>query len=230
MTDKSADHLLEYSHFRAAVMDDKSSVRELFLDDFASEIEACCIAAHGTYVSFKQMTDKLPLTERVSLTEFFVYQAINSVVTSLSLLITGRLVPSGNLMRHYGEATAMAFLCCHPSIPEYGRFMANPMKYPVHKAMTSVSKPKYRKLLNINAANWAEFTKLTSFYDKLSHAGAMTLADATIFAQPGMVSLGGDFDSDKLDQYKIELSRRQSAAEVLDHGIPIIGSHLRAAV
>jgi len=219
----------DLDHFRAAVLDDKTAVRDSFRRHLDSELDQCIRAMHSAYCAFRDLEAELPDNHRNAITEFYLFQAINSLLTSLALMITGRLVPSGNLMRHYGESTAMALLLSHKDIPEFDRYMQAPRTYPVHKAMAAVSRRRYARLLGINAANWQEFVAITGFYDQYSHPSALVLADTTLFSLPGHVSLGGDFDPDKLPQYEIEFKRRTSAADVLRHGVPIIGGHLRAA-
>jgi len=124
---------------RALVLCDGAGVRRQFLAAYDPDIQRCAETFAALYRAFRLVEASSPTTKRSATTEAFLFAATNSLVTSLSLLVTGRIVPAGNLMRHYGEATAMALLCCHKQIPEYERFHSSPERYPIHKAMNRVA-------------------------------------------------------------------------------------------
>ncbi len=64
----------------------------------------------------KQFTKSVSADQRAAWVEMFLFAAFNSVLTSAHLLLSGFLIPSGNLMRQFGEACAIAMLASHRKI------------------------------------------------------------------------------------------------------------------
>src|SRR5690242_15037331 len=105
--------LASQEQIRALILDDHRRTRANFMALLGPELDiaiAACTGAYNTWIEFDRSVAYDPRTAMVAT---FCYTAVNSLLTSLHLLVSGLVVPSGNLMRHYGEAVAMALLCSH---------------------------------------------------------------------------------------------------------------------
>ncbi len=83
----------------------------------------------------KTLRKKARSNKRSATVLYFSYGALNNLVISLRLLVSGYLASSGNLMRGFAEATAMMLLCSHPSINTLNQFWKNPNQFSMHNAL-----------------------------------------------------------------------------------------------
>ena len=203
-----------------------TDVRDAFAEAFKDNIDACISALAKTYSAYRAFENKAPKTKRTAQVQAFIYTALNSLVTSLYLLISGMLTPAGHLMRQYAEATAMALLCSSPALMTFARFEKEGKHYPVHDALRDVNKRKNRQILDIDAGGWKNFIEIANFYDQFSHASTLVVSAQMMLDRPGMLVLLGDYDKEKSDIYTFELIRRRSAADALEQLIVALGERL----
>ena len=208
---------LSRAEIKAIVFSDNSNVHARFAAECGTEIDECIDQFTKTYGQFKDLEEKIRQDKRTATVLLFLYTAIDNVLTSLHLLISGFLAPSGNLMRHFAEAAAMALLCSHPKIDTFDRFYENPGKFPMHKVLDLVSRKKNVDLLGLNKGGWEQFKEATRFYDKFSHASALSTASKLVFSTPGGLAMGGEFDSEKVGDYRKEIHLRASAMAAISH-------------
>lgn len=199
----------------ALITSDAAHVRKDFIDEFGSELGQIAKALTDAYSSFRRLETTARLDHRSAYVQGYAFAAFNNLITSVSLFLVGLQLPSGNLMRQYSEATAMALLCSHPKIDTLARLRSDPHSFPYHKAIEIVSRERNRRLLDLKGPEWKAFGKIAQFYDRFSHASFFALASRTMFGQKGKLILLGEFDPEKLEPYRIELRRRESAAKVL---------------
>ena len=67
----------------------------------------------------------------------------------------------------------------------------------------------------MNEAAWLNFSNITRFYSSLSHPTALAVTSQFMLGRDGWLSIGGQFDPAKTEQYRVELVRRRSGAQVL---------------
>jgi len=200
---------------REVVLSGSQETRERFLKEYGDEVERFVEAFHGAYQRFKEVETRVENDQRSAWSQMFLYADLNSLVTSTHLLISGFISPSGNLMRQFGESVAMALLLSHRGINTYEVFSKAPKEFSVNKAVGYASKAENAKLLNLNKKGWASFREITAFYDKYSHASALTAASMVMLGTKGGLAFGSEFDEEKKPAYKVELSRRISACASL---------------
>ena len=200
---------------RSLLLSDHSSTRAQFVASFEPEIVGLSEAVTAALASYRDLDDQVATDLRVATVTAFVFTAINAIVSSSQLLLSGMLIPAGNLMRQFGEATAMALLCSSPKLDYYNRFKASPKTFPVHDAVGFAARKTARRELAIDEAAWLRFADINKFYDRFSHPTQLAIASQFMFSSKGMLIVGGEFDVAKTDQYRIELTRRRSAAETL---------------
>lgn len=166
---------------------------------------------------------------RAAWVEKFVFTAFNSLFVSCHLLISGFLVPSGNLMRQYAEAYAMALLCSHHELDVLRRFDKDPGRFPVHNAVQLVRNRRNMRVLNINARGWASFETISKWYDHYSHASVLSLATVAVLKTPGSLILGGEFDDGKREAYRKELRLRVCAMTRLCELTVVVQNNVKVA-
>jgi len=204
---------LDKSDFRKKIFSCNNKMRKKFKKTFHSEIGRFLDAIFRAYKACKSIDEKCRGDKQRSYIAAFLFNALNDLVCSFHFLISGYLVPSGNLMRHFVESSAMAILLSNRDLNYFERFEQEGNKFPVHKAMDYVSK-NVRKL-KINLSNWHNFIEIGRFYDSSSHASAFALANMFHFSGKGTVIIGADFDPAKLMPYRKEIEGRINAANCL---------------
>jgi hypothetical protein len=204
-----------YEAVRATVFDDNAEVRSLFEKHLGPEVKEALLRIASGYRAYRELEDRVVLDLRAAYVEAYAFTALNSLITSTHLLVSGMIVPSGNMMRQYGEAIAMALLCSEPKLKVYERLKAAPKKYPVHKCIYLLGNKKVQGTLGLNPKELAKFQRLSKFFGNYSHVSQLGLGSQFIFSKPGWLGLGGAFDLAKVEQYRHELSWRRTAGELL---------------
>ncbi len=156
------DDTLTNDEVRAIIFSENEEVRQQFVQHFQSEIDKFILSLTRAYRRLQEMQARVPYDKRSAWVDHFLFAAFNSLLTSFHLLISGFSVPAGNLMRHYGEAVAMAFLLSHRQINTFEVLEREPRRYPVHKALDLVKRTRNAKLLGIDGKGWEEFSKIIS--------------------------------------------------------------------
>lgn len=197
------------------ILKDHSPVMRQFREEFGSAIDGVSASLVKAFHGYRDIDDRIRGDLRAATVTAFFFTALNSLVQSTQLLLVGMLVPSGNLMRQYGEASAMAVLCSASGLDIFERFSENRTTFPVHDSLGILKRKTTRRVIPLDPDAWDRFAELTKFYDKFSHPTSLAVASQFMFGATGMLSLGGEFDPAKVDQYRIEIERRRSASEVL---------------
>lgn len=199
---------------RGLILADHANTRALYVGAFEPEIASLSDALTRAFLVNRAIDDLVRDARTGHIAAFYLY-ALNSLVSSSQLLVSGMLVPSGNMMRQYGESLATAMLFCF-QFDFYERYTRNPQQFSVKDSIKHVGKFMARRSSSANRTAWKTFARITKFYDQFSHASARAVASQLIFASRGrLVTIGGGFDPAKLHQYRIEFVRRRSAADVL---------------
>lgn len=168
------------------------------------------------YKAYKAIDDICSGDKRKSYVAGFLFSALNNLVSSFHLLISGFLVPSGNLMRQYFEAASVAILLSKKELRFFERLEKEGRKFPSHKALGYVG--RHLSKFNIRRNNWNEFERLYKFFDPHSHASPFSLAAACIdFSLIGNMFLGSGYDPEKRRIYKKDIDMRISAAKCLEN-------------
>ena len=106
-------YALTLEAIRRALISDDGDVRGRFQKEFPTEIEALAHELYQTCGLLRQFTKSVSEDLRAAWVEQFLFAAFNCVLTSAHLLLSGLLIPSGNLMRQFCEACATALLASH---------------------------------------------------------------------------------------------------------------------
>ena len=80
--------------------------RNHFVQNFGAEIEQFIKAISLVYERINKLEGGVPQNMRSAWAWMFLYNAFNNLVTSFHFLISGFVVPSGNLIRQFAESIA----------------------------------------------------------------------------------------------------------------------------
>ncbi len=200
---------------RSLVLSDHSHTRQQFIDHFGAELDSLVASLARAFGAYRDVDDQSGLGTRASYVAAFFFTALNCLVTSSQLFLAGMLIPAGNLMRQYGESVAMALLCSAPQLDVLARLERDPKRFPIHTSLDLVNRRAARRALAVDHDGWERFHGITKWYDNFSHPSLLVLQSQIMFSSEGMNSIGGEFDGAKTEQYRIELVRRRSAADLL---------------
>jgi hypothetical protein len=204
---------------RALVFGDNAVAQDWFARVFSADVRQCIAAVTKAFNRYKDLSDTIALEKRPATVTLFVHAAVNSVLTSLHLFVSGFPIPAGQLMRHFAECIAMAMMCSDPSCGVYELYAADRRNYPVHKSLDLVTQQRIskalQKSLNMDKENYSKFAKFMKFYDHHSHASALTLGYSMVFTVAGGLVLGSQVDPSKKAQYKAELRSYSRACNTL---------------
>jgi hypothetical protein len=208
------------------VLSDNKKVHDKFLSTFSFEVNSFIDGLVRVFDYLAELDNKMPKEERAAWVQMFLFSSFNSLLTSFHLLISGFLMPAGNLMRSWSEALAMALLCSHSQIDTFNKFNANPSHLDVRKAPDIVMRKNNSRLLNIDKVGWKKFLEINDFFSKYSHASAFALSSLMMFQGTGQLAIGGEFDYRKIDEYRKEIKLRISACERLFETAKVVEMHL----
>jgi hypothetical protein len=204
----------------ASLLDDNPLARAAFKQALGSELPPVISACLRAFRAVEACNHHPPVDTRLDQCRLFLHAAFNHVLSSTNLLVAGFPLPSGQLMRHFGESVAMLFLCLDPASGVLERYQADPRKYPADEAVARVRRPKQwartKRLLDATDDGWEPFVVLDRLWGQFSHAGAFALGFQFKFADSGALIIGAEFDPDKVEQFRQELRWRRSAFESLE--------------
>jgi hypothetical protein len=194
---------------------DDDEVRSQFISHFNSEIEAfvdSMVSAHESWLKYDKTvgTDK-----RRAYVAAFLFNALNNLLASMKLFVSGYSIPSGNLVRQTLEAIFTAILCSCKKLQVYQQIDRN--KFSTKDSGKLVL--KHSELLNIKKKSIKDAMKIYAFYHKFSHSTLLALAHNISFTTSGTIYVGPSFDAEKLFAYRKEVSGRLNIAKTISNVI-----------
>lgn len=219
---------------RRAILEDQVETRRLFLAKHGSHVERIIRPVSEFYTRLDSAAGAWVKGERTMYVHQFLHAAGNSLVQSTSLLIVGMGAASGNMMRHYAEATSMALLCAVPESGVLPEYMKDRKRYPIHKAVDRLGRAKVaaalQRLIGFDPEGWRRFKAQMDLFDNHSHSGAVSIGYHFRFGKKaGGLVIGGEYDPQKFKVYRHELKFRINAAKRLSELLRALDPVLRAA-
>jgi hypothetical protein len=206
------------------VFSTNEDTRNRFRETFGEEFEEFLDSIFQPYERLIEFEDKMEEDERPAWVHRFLFNAFNNLLISFHLLISGFVVPAGNLMRQHAESVAMALLCSHRKIETFQKFVTNPQKFRMDKSLKLVN--NNASLLNVDAEGWQGFQDISKWYNNYSHASVTALANLQLFNTPSGLVVGSEFDPGKVDAYRKEIRLRIDACKSLFGTIKQAEQHL----
>lgn len=216
------------SFFRQVILSSNRIPRSELKKHFKNEINQFIEAAYKSYKSLKKIKKLYLLGDfRIRWVDSYLYNAIQNLISSFNIFISGYLVPSGNLMRQFYESAAMAILLSSDKHKYFGQFKKNQKDFKVNKVFKFVE--EYFSYFKINQKAWDEFIKDKNFYHKFSHASEAALISQFHFeSKQSLCVFGGHYDQKKVELYETEITKRVVAARQLKNIIDGIAEQLKA--
>ena len=187
--------------------------------------------AYKKYLEFDRLL-KSTKNEQKGLVLGLTYLFLDNLFTSIKLFILGYQIPAGNLMRQVTEGIALASLCSLvdpitvntdkkkrkiKEIHFYNNFLKDTPNARSHLAV---------KHLELNAKKYGisddAITALKNqkkIFNNYSHPSILAISTIVSDEHPGKIFMGGGFDKEKIDQYKIELTNRIRVCAILPNVI-----------
>lgn len=225
------------------VFDDDNWVKEEFTRHFSSELLMFAEVLADAFRRYPELDALAKDEDEQALYVFaFVHAIFDDLITSTKLLVTGKMVPSGNLMRQALEGMAVAVLCSSRKL------LLIPTK---HKSMGSVS-VKYWELikaidrrvesnkalahlelnrtqLSVTRDSIEELKRGIKIYHQFSHPSIASLVARVRETETGFTQfMGGVFNEAMIPRYKFEIGQRTNLSRVLPNLIDLVITHLNA--
>lgn len=204
---------LSKADFRKEVYTSHGKFRKKFKSRFLSQINEFIEEIFKTYEVFEIADGKCKGDKQKSHVVGYLFNAINNLVVSVNLLVSGYIVSSGNLMRHYTESVAIAILIANRKLRFFEKLMSgeDSMHNPVGLISKNIGNLKIRR------EGFAEFNKIYKFYHNYSHPSPLAVADMFNFADTNKseVYIGNHYDSTKDAAYTKEIKIRIGATKSL---------------
>ncbi|HEY5995046.1 MAG TPA: hypothetical protein VIU46_10670 [Gallionellaceae bacterium] len=223
------------------IFDDDRWVKDEFSSHCAAEILEFGKALADSFGKFPQLDALTENDEQAAFVAGFVHGIFDDLLTSMKLLVTGKLMASGNLMRQAIEGVAVAILCSSRKlilVPDTNKKKpAIMIKYweSVKNEDERVNSNKApRQLckncdaLNISIVGAQELMKARDKYHQFSHPSMMALASRMSLGEIGTLFVGGSFDMAKLPGYKKEIEERTNLCRTLPNLIDGLMRNLKA--
>jgi hypothetical protein len=166
-------------------------------------------------------------TTQCELTGAFMQGVVDDCLTSVKLLVAGKMAASGNLARQATEGICMALMTAHDEPltfgkedHEYWRLVAGESdKAEGNRAPYQVEANQAK--LGLAEAAAAQLMENVKIHHSHSHAGRLAMAFRMDLQTAGKFYFGGHFDPAKIDGYRSELQQRvalcRGAVEMMLH-------------
>jgi hypothetical protein len=197
------------------LLGDDQAVRSQFISHFKEEIEAFITSMASAYEAWQKYDKTVGTDKRRAYVAAFLFNALNNLLASMKLFISGYSIPSGNLVRQTLEAIFTAILCSCKKLQVYQQIDRN--KFSTKDAGKMVL--KHSELLNIKKKSIQDAMKIYVFYHKFSHSTLLALAQNISFTSSGTIYVGPSFDDEKLFAYRKEVSGRLNISKTISNVI-----------
>lgn len=222
------------------LFDDDEWVKEDFKNNCSAEImlfsEAMAIAFQN-YSELEKFCGTKSEPEQSVYVAAFTLGVIDDLVTSMKLMISGKLIPSGNLMRQSIEGLALATLCSSQELllikkgkrvvqVKYWRLVRDCDKQvSSHRALEHLE--LNRQTLHVNADILEDMKRTRKVYNAFSHPSVEALVSRVAEHRGNPTNfIGGNFDLSKLGLYKQEINRRAGFCKILPSAIRLLMKNL----
>jgi hypothetical protein len=202
------------------IVSDDSEVRAKYLDHFAQDIKRFSVEMARAVMAWRDVDAGIGDQARAYVSGL-VHSAMTLHVISFKLLISGHMVPAGNVFRQVIESIALALLCSSKDLPVLQSFMKG--QYSSKNAVRDVVR-NWKKLGLIDGAS-DQLQRAQEFYGQYSHVTRLTLANLISFSEPGAY-VGASFDAGKIDAYRKEVAGRVGLSEVFANIISAVRANV----
>ena len=105
--------------FIKEILGEDEEVKKKFISNFESEITAFIDAIVESYQVWLKYDALIGSDRRRAFVSAFLFNAISNLSVSMKMLISGYIIPSGNLVRQTIESICSAILCSNEQLQFY---------------------------------------------------------------------------------------------------------------
>ena len=141
------------------VFSGSSEAHAEFREAFSAEIDEFIERFYDAYKTYHDIPDDIRI-RGFGFSEYFAFNALNCLLISMNLLISGLPAPSGGLMRTYCESLAWAIFCSSRRLTYAYELEKIKGKFDGQKGINHLNKEENIKELSLNEAGnvtWAVF-------------------------------------------------------------------------
>lgn len=198
----------------AEAFDPDESVRREFQNSVAGDVLAFAEVFAPAFNRFLDFRKECEGSVQRALVGAFMHGVLDDCLTSVKLLLSGKLSASGNLARQGVEGICLTLLTAHP-----GTLLFNKQECVYWRLVleederTEGNRAPYQVEANANRLGLSEgaaaqLMQNIKSHHAHSHAGRLAIAHRVGLAPGGMSYFGGHFDAEKLTGYHKELLQR----------------------
>lgn len=145
----------------------------------------------------------------------FCLCSINYLFKAFHLLVSGYVIPSGNMNRHVIESISMAFLSAIPNLNIYDEFLDE--KFSSRKAVYLLKKKinKLKKNMPLYSDAFEQMINWYKSYSSLSHLSPIELR--LVRSDKSYFTLGPHYNTELSNLYNKELKRMLSLVKIYDN-------------
>lgn len=224
------------------IFDDDKWVKDGFTKHFSVELLAFGETLAESFKRYPKLDAMAKGEDEQALYVFaFIHAVFDDLITSTKLLVTGKMVPSGNLVRQALEGMVMAVLCSSRKmvlIPTNSGKNSVPVKYweLVKASDRRVESHKAIGHLELNRTQFSvskyaidELRRGITKYHQFSHPSIATLVARVRQTENGITPfIGGVFNEAMMPMYKFEIEQRTNLSRILPNLIDLVITHLNA--
>lgn len=153
----------------------------------------------------------------------FIFGVMDDLVVSMKLLLLGKMIASGNMMRQAIEGVCVAFLCSAKE-PIAVSKKDTVVYWEVAMDEEDPRARSYRALdhlernsetLGIDSDAIERFKVARKKYHRFSHPNRLSTATRMQFGELNKMFVGGTFDQEKIEAYKFEINERIGLSKIL---------------
>lgn len=165
-------------------------------------------------------------TMRTALVAAFAFGVLDDLLVSTKLLLTGKLLAAGNVMRQAIEGVAISILCstddllvidkkrnCPVTARYWEKVGGSDKRTQGHLAIRQLS--WNARVLGVSTDAVERLRQAQRHYNTFSHAGTLAVASRVSLGTVGVAYVGGHFDPEKLEAYHVEMRERIGLCRVL---------------
>ena len=207
--DKSADVVEE-------LYDADEAVREQFMNAVSAEAVKFAEVFAPLFAMFVNFEKDCQGSTQRALVAALMHGVLDDLLTSVKLMLSGKLGPSGNLARQAAEGICMAIMCASPAQLAFRTDKANYWELLAGRDERAEGNKaphqllKNSEVLGLDKTGAEQLQRTLETHHPHSHAGVLAMANRMDLGAPGMIHFGGHFDESKVDAYKKELAQRLS--------------------
>lgn len=212
---------MDSSEIKEELFSCDKTIKKKFQEKFHFEIDDFCVnykKAFDLLVSFKRD----PNNNRHIYIEMFLISAFNYLLFSMKLLVSGQLVPSGNLVRSFCETISVALLCSSDKINVFEHIINNPSKVSYQKMPDKLNNKENKKILGIDRMEYGLDKDVIKFYHKYSHGTLFANLSFYNITEDNSPCIGNFYGPGKEQMYKMEIDGRNRFCKMLISTIELI--------